>query len=109
MGSKKAPKPVIKYSPPPPPPAPPTPVPTQSLQTQAALNEVSGAQQRLNMELGAQLDRTNSEFFTGQDVRRTQATGAEQRLGIATAGEQERATTLTRGEQERLGHFCIRR
>ena len=103
MGSKKAPKPVIKYSPPPPPPAPPTPVPTQSLQTQAALNEVSGAQQRLNMELGAQLDRTNSEFFTGQDVRRTQATGAEQRLGIATAGEQERATTLTRGEQERLG------
>jgi hypothetical protein len=43
MGSKKAPKPVIKYSPPPPPPAPPTPVPTQSLQTQAALNEVSGA------------------------------------------------------------------
>ena len=103
MGSKKAPAPVIQYSPPPPPPAPPTPVPTQSLQTQAALNEVSGAQQRLNMELGAQLDRTNSEFFTGQDVRRTQATGAEQRLGIATAGEQERATTLTRGEQERLG------
>lgn len=103
MGSKKAPAPVIQYSPPPPPPAPPTVVPTQALQTQTALNEVSAAQQRLNMELGAQLDRTNSEFFTGQDVRRTQATGAEQRLGLATAGEQDRATTLTRGEQQRLG------
>jgi hypothetical protein len=55
------------------------------------------------MELGAQLDRTNAEFFAGQDIRKTQATGAEERLRLGTLGEQERATTVTRGEQERLG------
>jgi len=81
------PPPTIVYSPPPPPPAPPTPVPTQSLQSQIALNETSAAQQRLNMELGAQLDRTNSEFFAGQDVRRYQSQGAEQRLTYSTMGE----------------------
>ena len=30
----------------------------------------SGKQTRLNMELGAQLDRTNADFFAGQDIRR---------------------------------------
>jgi hypothetical protein len=99
---KKAPAPKIVYSPPPPPPAPPTQVPSQSFQTQVALNEVSGAQQRLNMELGAQLDRTNSEFFTGQDIRRTQAAGAEQRLSTATEGEQTRSTIGKTGEETRL-------
>ena len=67
------PPPTIIYSPPPPPPAPPTPVPTQSVTTQTALNEVSGKQTRLNMELGAQLDRTNAEFFAGQDIRRSKS------------------------------------
>jgi hypothetical protein len=42
------------------------------------------------MELGAQLDRTNAEFFAGQDIRRTQATGAEQRLSLAAAAAEER-------------------
>lgn len=101
--SPSPPPPSIVYSPPPPPPAAPTQVPTQSLQTQTALNEVSGAQQRLNMELGAQLDRTNAEFFAGQDIRRTQSAGAEQRLTIGKTGEEERATQVTAGEQERLG------
>lgn len=101
--SKKPKAPNIVYTPPPPPPAPPTQVPTQSLQTQIALNETSAAQQRLNLELGAQLDRTNAEFFAGQDVRRYQAQGAEQRLGIATTGEQERLGYAAAGEQERLG------
>jgi hypothetical protein len=101
--SKKPPAPQIVYSPPPPPPAPPTQVPTQSLQTQIALNESSGAQQRLNMELGAQLDRTNAEFFAGQDVRRYQAQGAEGRMSIATSGEQQRLGYAAAGEQERLG------
>lgn len=101
--SPSPPPPSIVYSPPPPPPAAPTQVPTQSLQTQTALNEVSGAQQRLNMELGAQLDRTNAEFFAGQDIRRTQAAGAEQRLTIGKTGEEERAGQVTAGEQERLG------
>jgi hypothetical protein len=99
---KKAPAPKIVYSPPPPPPAPPTQVPSQSFQTQVALNEVSGAQQRLNMELGAQLDRTNAEFFTGQDIRRTQAAGAEERLTVGKRGEEERATIGKQGEEERL-------
>jgi len=101
--SKKPKAPNIVYTPPPPPPAPPTQVPTQSLQTQIALNETSAAQQRLNLELGAQLDRTNAEFFAGQDVRRYQAQGAEQRLGIATTGEQERLGYAAAGEQQRLG------
>ena len=53
---------------------------TQSLGTQTALNEAANKQQRLNMEKGAELDRINAEIFAGQDIRRTQATGAENRL-----------------------------
>ena len=100
-GSRPSPAPTVVYSPPPPPPPPPTPVPTQSVQTQAALNEVSGKQMRLNMELGAQLDRTNAEFFAGQDIRRTQAAGTEQRLSIGKTAEEERATRGKAGEEER--------
>lgn len=98
MGSKS---PTVVYSPPPPPPPPPTPVPTQSLQTQTALNEVSGAQSRLNMQLGAQLDQQNKDFFTTQDIRQTQATAGETRATLATQGEQERATDLQKIMQER--------
>ena len=123
MGGKKKKKTKVKYVPAPPPPKP-TPVPTQSLSTQIALNEASAKQTRLNMELGAQLDRTNAEFFAGQDIRRIQATGAETRLTqkqagdietgltrvrgqetratIGETGRQERLTTETRGVQERL-------
>lgn len=95
MGSRK--------SPPPPPPAPKAPraVPTQSLQSQIALNEISGAQARLNLNLGAQLDQQNKQFFTTQDIRQTQATGAETRATLATQGEQERATIGATGEQTR--------
>ena len=49
-----------------------TQVPDQSLDTQTALSEQAAKQARLNMELGAELDRTNAEFFTGQDLRRVQ-------------------------------------
>ena len=80
MGGRSAPPPQIIYPPPAPAPAPTTQVPTQALASQAALNEVSGKQQRLNMELGAQLDRTNAEFFTGQDIRRGQASAANKRF-----------------------------
>lgn len=95
-----------KAAAPPPPAPPPAPVPTetQSLQSQIALSEISGAQSRLNMSLGAQLDQQNKEFFTTQDIRQTQATGAETRLTLGTQGEQERATIGARGEQERLGY-----
>ena len=65
---------------------------SQSLATQTALNEAANKQQRLNMEKGAELDRINAEFFAGQDIRRTQATGAENRLATRVAGEETRAT-----------------
>ena len=92
------PPPSIVYAPAPPPPTV-TQTPTQSVATQTALNEVSGKQTRLNMELGAKLDRTNAEFFAGQDIRRTQATGAEQRLTQKQAGEIETGLTRVRGRK----------
>jgi hypothetical protein len=98
MGKKKGAAPAPAPAPPPAPVA----VPTQSLQTQTALAEVSGAQSRLNMTLGSQLDQQNKEFFTTQDIRQTQATGSETRLTLGTQGEQERASIGARGEQERL-------
>jgi hypothetical protein len=62
------------------------------------------------MELGSQLDRTNEEFFAGQDIRRTQAVGAETRLGQRVAGEEERAGMVlvknpvrVAGQEERAG------
>ena len=103
MGKKKsAPAPQITYTPPPPPPAI-VQTPTQAVRTESALSEVAQAQQRLNMELGSQLDRTNEEFFAGQDIRRTQAVGAETRLGQRVAGEEERAGIRTTGEESRRG------
>ena len=99
MGKPKAPK--VKYIPAPPPPVTVS-TPTQSLRTQVELAKVSGEQNRLNMETGAELDRINEEFYTGQDLRRYRARGAEERLLTETKGEQERATTETRGEQQRL-------
>ena len=102
MGSKSPPPPKIIYAPPPPPPPPPTPVPTQALRTQTVLDAASAAQQRLNMEKGAELDRINEEFFAGQDIRRGQAAGAEQRLTIGKTGEEERSTIGKTGEEERL-------
>ena len=101
MGGGSPPPPQIIYPPAAPPPAPTTQVPTQALASQSALNEVSGKQQRLNMELGAQLDRTNAEFFTGQDIRRGQAASAEQRLTIDKLGEDTRATQRVVGQESR--------
>jgi len=76
--------------------------PTQSLRTQTELTKLTGEQTRLNMETGAELDRINEEFYTGQDLRRYRARGAEERLLSETKGEQERATTQTRGQEQRL-------
>ena len=78
-----------------------TQVGSQSLQTQVALNEAANKQQILNMEKGAELDRINAEFFAGQDIRRTQAAGAENRLATQTAGEETRATQRVAGEEDR--------
>jgi hypothetical protein len=85
-------------------PAPAQEVPSQALQTQTALNEVSGAQQRLNMTLGSELDQRNKSYFTNEDIRQTQAIGGETRTTLATQGEQERLGYQTQGEQQRLGY-----
>ena len=100
MGGR-SPSPRVEYIPAPPPPVT-VATPTQSLKTQVELTKISGEQNRLNMETGAELDRINEEFYTGQDLRRYRARGAEERLLTETKGEQERATTETRGEQQRL-------
>ena len=78
-----------------------TQVGDQSLATQTALNEAANKQQRLNMEVGAELDRINAEFFTGQDIRKMQTQGTENRLGTKVAGEETRATLRTQGEENR--------
>ena len=100
MGGRP-PSPRVEYIPAPPPPVT-VATPTQSLRTQVELTKISGEQNRLNMETGAELDRINEEFYTGQDLRRYRARGAEERLLSETKGEQERATTQTRGQEERL-------
>jgi hypothetical protein len=56
------------------------------------------------MTLGAQLDQQNKDFFTTEDIRQTQATGAETRATIAAQGEQDQATAAATGEQQRLGY-----
>ena len=100
MGGRP-PAPRVEYIPSPPPPVT-VATPTQSLRTQVELTKISGEQNRLNMETGAELDRINEEFYTGQDLRRYRARGAEERLLKETEGEQTRATRETEGAQERL-------
>ena len=98
-GSPPAPR--VEYIPAPPPPVTVS-TPTQSLRTQTELTKLTGEQTRLNMETGAELDRINEEFYTGQDLRRYRARGAEERLLSETRGEQERATIGTTGAETRL-------
>ena len=100
MGGRP-PAPRVEYIPAPPPPVTVS-TPTQSLQTQVELTKISGEQNRLNMETGAELDRINEEFYTGQDLRRYRQRGAEERLVKETEGEQTRATRETEGAQTRL-------
>ena len=99
MGGR-SPSPRVEYIPAPPPPVTVS-TPTQSLKTQVELTRISGEQNRLNMETGAELDRINEEFYTGQDLRRYRARGAEERLLAETRGEQERATIGTTGAETR--------
>ena len=100
MGGRP-PAPRVEYIPAPPPPVTVS-TPTQSLRTQTELAKLTGEQTRLNLETGAELDRINEEFYTGQDLRRYRARGAEERLLKETEGEQTRATRETEGAQERL-------
>ena len=48
----------------------------------------------------------NAEFFAGQDIRRTQATAAENRLSTRLAGEETRATIGTHLGQRRSCYGC---
>jgi len=122
-GKKKKSKTKVNYVPAPPPAKTKT-NPTQSLRSQIALSETAGAQSRLNMTTQANLDRTNKEFFTGQNIRQLQAAGSqdrltigaqsdaqvrglrvggqEQRAGMAAQGVQNRLTVETTGQQQRL-------
>ena len=100
MGGRP-PAPRVEYIPAPPPPTTVS-TPTQSFKSQIELTKVSGEQNRLNMETGAELDRVNEEFYTGQDLRRYRARGAEERSLAQTKGQQDRATLGTRGAEERL-------
>ena len=101
MGGGRPPSPTVTYIPAPPPPQTQQ-VTTQSLQTQIKLSEVAGAQQRLNLQEGAKLDRENEREFATQDIRRLGAQGTEQRLGIKETGAQNRLTTQTEGTERRL-------
>ena len=69
------------------------------------------------MRLGAELDRTNAEFFQTQNLRGVRAQGAETRFNIAAGaqtpgnnGAQGRQTRLNIGAQGRqtLKHWCSR-
>ena len=60
------------------------------MSTQVGLARMAGEQNYLNMRRGAQIDRENAAFFTGQDIRKVQAIGAETRLQTKTEGEEAR-------------------
>jgi thioredoxin reductase (NADPH) len=68
------------------------------------LDEIANAQARSNAEFGAEIDRSQNEFFTNQDIRRDQASAGEQRMTIGKQGEEERATVGAKGEQEYMGY-----
>ena len=76
-------------------------LPDQSLGDQAVLQELTNKQNMLNMELGAELDRVNTEFFTDLDIRRAQAVAGETRAGQRVSGEEARANLAEGGSQTR--------
>ena len=76
-------------------------LPDQSLGDQAILQELTNKQNMLNMEIGAELDRVNTEFFTDLDIRRAQAVAGETRAGQRVGGEEARANLAEQGSQTR--------
>ena len=76
-------------------------LPDQSLGDQSLLNELTNKQNILNMEVAAELDRVNSEFYTDLDIRRGQAAAGESRAGQRVAGEERRAEIAEGGQQQR--------
>ena len=55
------------------------------------------------MELGAQFDRTNADFFAGQDIRRGAAAAAEDRLTRQTQAGLDTALTCQRSSKKEQG------
>ena len=55
----------------------------------------------LNMEVAAELDRVNTEFFTDLDIRKAQAIAGETRAGQRVTGEETRAGYAEQGAQDR--------
>ena len=76
-------------------------LPDQSFGDQALLNELTNKQNILNMEVAAELDRINSEFYTDLDIRRGQAASGESRAGQRVQGEEDRARLAEEGSQRR--------
>ena len=56
------------------------------------------------METGAELDRINEEFYTGQDLRRYRARGAEERLLKETKENRKEQQERLKSAQERLNY-----
>ena len=59
---------------------------TDAFRQQIKLGEIAFKQNQNNMRLGAELDRTNAEFFQTQNLRGVRAQGAETRFNIASQG-----------------------
>ena len=76
-------------------------LPDQSFGDQALLQELTNKQNMLNMEVAAELDRVNTEFFTDLDIRKAQAIAGETRAGQRVSGEEDRARTAEQGAQQR--------
>jgi len=90
-------------------------LPDQSFGDQALLQELTNKQNMLNMEVAAELDRVNTEFFTDLDIRKAQSiagetragqrvSGEETRAGYAEQGAQQRATGRVMGQEQRAGY-----
>ena len=76
-------------------------LPDQSFGDQALLQELTNKQNMLNMEVAAELDRVNTEFFTDLDIRKAQAIAGETRAGQRVTGEETRAGYAEQGAQQR--------
>jgi hypothetical protein len=90
-------------------------LPDQSFGDQALLQELTNKQNMLNMEVAAELDRVNTEFFTDLDIRKAQSiagetragqrvSGEERRAELAEGGAQTRATSRVAGQEQRAGY-----
>jgi len=77
-------------------------VPSQSLNTQLALQNLAFNQNLLAQTFGANLDRTNADYFNTLDLAKYRDQSAEDRLNIKTSGVESRATAVAQGEQDRL-------